>query len=295
MLRKAVSKLALSSGDCVFDGTVGSAGHTRAICARLEGSGSIVGTDKDRQAVKSARKTLEDSECSTNYCLRVADFRDVSAVATACGVDDFQAAILDLGYRSEQLSSDRGFSFQKEAPLLMTYKDPDTITSNDITARDVINTWSKQSLVDILSGYADEQYAEEIAEAIVSRRKSRWIETTTDLVEAIKKAVPAGYQSGKRHPATKTFQAVRIAVNDEIRGLQEGLENIFAMLSEGARFVVISFHSTEDRIVKNYFRKWSENSQGSLIGDQPITPDRQETNHNPRSRSAKMRCIQKQV
>jgi len=294
MLRKAVSKLALSSGDCVFDGTVGSAGHTRAICARLEGSGRIVGTDKDRQAIKAARKTLHNSECSTDFCLRVADFRDISAVATTCGVADFQAAILDLGYRSEQLSADRGFSFQKEGPLLMTYKDPETITSRDITARDVVNTWSKQSLVDILFGYADEQYAKEIAEEIVARRESEWIETTTDLVDAIKEAVPAGYQSGRRHPATKTFQAVRIAVNDEIRGLEEGLENIFAMLSSGARFVVISFHSTEDRIVKNFFRRKLESNQGNIIGDQPITPDQHETDHNPQSRSARLRCLQKQ-
>ncbi|PSO45770.1 MAG: 16S rRNA (cytosine(1402)-N(4))-methyltransferase [Parcubacteria group bacterium SW_6_46_9] len=292
MLREAVSKLALSSGDCVFDGTVGSAGHTRAICARLD-FGRIVGTDKDRQAIQEARKTLEKSQCSLNYCLRIANFQGVETIMKACGVEKFQAALLDLGFRSEQLESERGFSFQHEAPLLMTYKDPDTLTKHDVTARDVVNTWDKQTLVDILSGYADETHAQEIAKEIVSRRQSGWLETTTDLVEAVKTAVPSGYARGGRHPATKTFQAIRMAVNDEVRSLTYGLKDIFTALSATARFVVISFHSVEDRIVKRAFSQWVEAGKALSIGNQPITPQQPEIDTNPRARSAKLRCIEK--
>jgi len=293
MSREAVSKLALSSGNCVFDGTVGSAGHTRAICARLDDSGFIVGTDKDRQAIQGARKTLTSSQCSSEYCLRVADFLDVKTIMKACGVDDFQAALLDLGFRSEQLEGERGFSFQKEAPLVMTYKDPDTLTKHDVTARDVVNTWSQETLEKLLSGYADEEYAEAIANKIVSRRQSEWIETTTDLVEVVKSAVPTGYIQGSRHPATKTFQAIRMAVNNEVRGLEQGLAEIFSVLSSGARFVVISFHSVEDRIIKHAFQSWADSDNAVFVGDQPITPQQSEIDNNPRARSGKLRCIEK--
>lgn len=288
-----IRKLSLSSDDVVLDGTVGSGGHARAICARLGEQGSLIGIDQDKSAVQQTRNVLQESGCNVSSCLQTGNFRNAEEIISNCGARKLDAALLDLGFRSEQLDAERGFSFQENTPLVMTYKHPDDLSENDVTAKDVVQDWSREALENILSGYANEPYSEQIAEAIVSRRERQPITTTKQLVEVIKSAVPSGYQQGKRHPATRTFQAIRVAVNDEVRALEEGLETITSLLVQGGRLVVISFQSVEDRITKQFFNQQADIGAGSHLTQNPIRPKESETDFNARARSAKLRCFQK--
>jgi 16S rRNA (cytosine1402-N4)-methyltransferase len=215
----------------------------------------------------------------------------MDAVFENLGVKSVDAIMFDLGLSSDQLDlSGRGFSFKRDEPLLMTFASE---KGERITARDILNNWSEETIADILYGYADERYARRIARVVVESRKTKKIETTHDFLEVIKKAVPKAYQFGKIHYATKSFQALRIAVNDEIEALKEGMIKGWKYLKEGGRMAIISFHSTEDREVKNFFRDKAKNKEGKLINKKPIIPKREETDENPRSRSAKLRVIEK--
>jgi 16S rRNA (cytosine1402-N4)-methyltransferase len=200
--------------------------------------------------------------------------------------------MLDLGLSSEQLeSSGRGFSFMRNEPLLMTMvKDPDTST---LTARDIVNTWQEEMLHNIISGFGEERYAKRIARKITEARKRRGIETTWQLVEIIRQAVPISYQRGRLHFATKTFQALRIAVNDEINSLKEFLQNGFEYLAREGRMAIICFHSVEDRMVKNFNREKQKAGRAKIITKKPIVPSFDEIKDNPRSRSAKLRILEK--
>ena len=162
-----------------------------------------------------------------------------------------------------------------------------------ITAKIILNSWGEETLADIFYGYSDEKYSRRIARGIVEARNKKPIETTSELVEIIKQSVPFSYQRGKIHFATKTFQALRMAVNDEVEALKEGLSKGIEVLDSGGRIAVISFHSTEDRIVKDTFREWQKNGLGKMINKKPITAGEEEIRENPRSRSAKLRIFQK--
>lgn len=291
LLPEVLSVLDVSGGDTVFDGTVGSGGHAKALCAAVGKEGVVVGTDLDKQAIVQARQALK--ECEATLCLQVENFRNADRALEECGVDKLQAGLLDLGFRSEQLEMNRGFSFQKETPLLMTYKHPDELEAKDLTAERIVNEWKVSSIKNLLEGYANERYSEEIAEAIGSHRKHDRIETTKDLIEIVKAATPAHYHAGSIHPATRTFQALRIAVNDEIQALHEGLEKIFSRLDIGGRLAVISFHSVEDRTVKQIFNSWQEDGVVTVLTDTPVTPKEQEVDYNPRARSGKLRAVKK--
>lgn len=288
-----IRKLSLNADDVVLDGTVGAGGHARAICARLQDEGGLIGVDQDRSAIEQTKKTLTKADCQATTCLQIGNFRHADALAQDCGFETVDAALLDLGFRSEQLTDERGFSFQESAPLQMTYKHPDDLTEEDVTAQRVLQNWSQEAIEQILSGYANEPYSEDIAEAIVETRSEKAIETTKQLVETIKQAVPHGYTTGKRHPATRTFQALRMAVNDEVRALEGGLETITSLLADGGRFVVISFQSVEDRITKQFFEQQAATGNGTHLTSNPIRPNDSETNFNARARSAKLRCFQK--
>jgi len=291
LVSEVIASLQLAADDVVFDGTVGSAGHAQAICTQLGPAGVYIGVDQDRRAIQLARSKLEDTDCRTH--LQTANFRDPMAVLDQCSVKSIDNALLDLGFRSEQLESNRGFSFKEDEPLVMTYKKKVDLDPEDTTAKQVVNEWSQDSLEKILAGYANEQFNKEIAKAIVGRRQIDTIKTTHDLVETVKSAVPRWYQAGDRHPATKTFQAVRMAVNDELAALQDGISRIFRLLSHGGRLAVISFHSGEDRIVKQFFQKQAKQERGEPVTDSPITPKEAEIDMNSRSRSAKLRVIEK--
>lgn len=273
----------------VLDGTFGGGGHSAEICRKFPGI-KIIAIDQDKSAFKKAESKFKNSNCKLS--LHNVNFKDLSEVLKEEGVKKVDGIILDLGLSSDQLeSSGRGFSFMKEEPLLMTMKA--SPTPEDLTAIDVVNTWEEKNLADVIYGYGEEKYARRIAREIVAARKNKKIETTFDLVEIIKKAVPVGYQRGRLHFATRTFQAIRIAVNNELGVLQEGLVNGFKVLKEGGRMSVISFHSLEDRIVKNFYKQKAKESKAVLVNKKPILASDEEQKDNPRSRSAKLRVLEK--
>lgn len=188
--------------------------------------------------------------------------------------------------------SGRGFSFQKDEPLLMTFKSD--INGSDLTAYDIINKWSEKEIADILYKYGEERYSRRIAKNIIQERDQKEIKTTFDLVEIIRLSVPPHYRNNhKINCCTKTFQALRIAVNDELKALEEGLEKVWKFLSQESRLVVISFHSLEDRIVKNFFKDKKEKDQGNILTKKPAVSTKKEISINPASRSAKLRAIEK--
>jgi 16S rRNA (cytosine1402-N4)-methyltransferase len=201
--------------------------------------------------------------------------------------------LLDIGISSVQLDdSGRGFTFQKDEPLLMTMES-EVIPDVTLAAKDLINTSSEEALADIIYAYGEEKFARKIAKAIVDRRRITPLLTTFELVSVVESAVPSWYKRGKTNPATKTFQALRIAVNDELGALSQGIKESFEILKPGGRLAVISFHSLEDRIVKNMFRDLVKEERGELVSKKPIGPSRKEEISNPRARSAKLRVIQK--
>ena len=203
---------------------------------------------------------------------------------------EIDGIVMDLGMSSNQLErSGRGFSFKRDELLLMTFKhDPD---ETDLTAREIVNEWDEESLADIIFGYGEEQFSRRIAHAIVVAREEKLIATTKDLVSIVEGVVPKWYRFRRIHPATKTFQALRIAVNDEIESLREGLAKGVRHLRSGGQIAVISFHSIEDRVVKVFFAESAREGLGSVVTKKPITPTREETAVNPRARSAKLRIF----
>lgn len=290
LLKETVDGLNLKSGDVVFDGTLGGGGHSAYVAKKFGNKVKIIAVDRDSEALRRAEVRLNDLEA--NFALTLSDYRDIDIVLDKNKVEKVQGIILDLGLSSNQLDeSGRGFSIKNDEPLFMTFARP--AEHPVVTAMTVVNSWSEATLADIIYGYADERYAKRIAKKIIDTRELKQIETTGELVEVIRQAVPAVYRHGKIHFATKTFQAIRMAVNDELEALKEGLNKGFKYLAVGGRMSVISFHSGEDRIVKNYFREKVKEKEGILINKKPIIPSNEELDNNPRSRSAKLRIIEK--
>ena len=290
LLKETVDGLNLKKGDIVFDGTLGGGGHSEYVAKTFGKDVKIVAVDRDREALNRAEARLKT--VGANYSLVLSDYRQIAEVLDSQKIEKVQGIILDLGLSSNQLDeSGRGFSFKNDEPLFMTFAEPKDKPL--VTAQTVLNGWGEKTLADIIYGYADERYARRIAKKIVEAREEKEIKTTNDLVEIISEAVPAVYRRGKIHFATKTFQAIRMAVNDELGALREGLEKGFGKLSSGGRMSVISFHSGEDRIVKNYFRDKAKEKKAILINKKPIIASGEEISKNPRSRSAKLRIIEK--
>ena len=282
--------LTVQRGDIVCDATVGSGGHLSAICERFNGDVTLLGIDADPRALDMARRSVHTAGCNASFVC--GNFRHIAELVSSFGVTSVDRVIFDLGFRSDQLTdSTRGFSFRGDQTLDMRFG----TNSNHPTAYDVVNTWSEGTLSTILRGYGEERYAKRIARAIVERRQENRIQSTADLVNVIYKATPRRYHTGRLHPATRTFQAIRMAVNDEISVLKEGLQDAFGILSNRGRIAVISFHSIEDRIVKQQFRAWADQREGVRITKKPIRPTYTEREGNPRSRSAKLRVIEKNV
>ncbi|MEK9182435.1 MAG: 16S rRNA (cytosine(1402)-N(4))-methyltransferase RsmH [Patescibacteria group bacterium] len=290
LLNEAIRGLNLKSGDIFFDGTLGGGGHSQKVCELFSKSVKIVGVDKDSQAVRRAIEKFKTLDCDFNF--QNASFRNIGEVLNNLNIKSVNGILLDLGLSSDQIEkSSRGFSFQKNEPLIMTFsaEGGDGIT----TAQTILNEWSEETLADILFGYADERYARRIAKKIVEARQIKPIEKTFELVEIVKSAVPAGYKKGRIHFATKTFQAIRMAVNDEIEALKEGLAAGYERLAEGGRMAIISFHSGEDRLVKNFFKDKKAAGGGFAATKKPITAGGEELAENPRARSAKLRIFEK--
>ncbi len=290
VLESLIPVSARSSKDALWyiDGTLGGAGHAMAIAAALNGNLNIIGLDRDPEAIKRNKGVLAGK--AEKVILECDDFRNIGRVLQKHGVEKADLILLDLGLSSDELeNSGRGFSFKKDEPLLMTMGDPATYA---FTARDILNDWKEEDIANVIFAYGEEKYAKRIAKAVVDYRIKKKIETTDELTEIVRSGVPAAYRFRKIHPATKTFQALRIAVNDELKAVEQGLKEGYEHLNEGGRLGVISFHSLEDRIAKNFMRA-KEKQGGKLISRKVVKPTDQEIAENPRSRSAKLRVIEK--
>ncbi len=290
LLHESIDGLDIKSGDIFVDGTLGGGGHSEEVCKRFGDAVVMIGIDLDPEAISRTKERLSPLNPKVRYAQ--GSFRNIDTILASLDVTRVDRVLLDIGLSSNQFEdSGRGFSFQKDEPLLMSFKK--VLTESDLTAREIVNTWDMENIQAILSGYGEEQFAWKIAKAIVAQREIRPIETTFDLVEIIKMATPKWYHSKRIHPATKTFQALRITVNDEIESLKEGVRKGFEVLSQKGRLAVISFHSLEDRVVKQFFKECEDGGVGLRINKKPIIPTKEEVSENPRSRSAKLRIIEK--
>ena len=288
LLQETVDSLNIEPGNVVLDATLGGGGHSSEIAKRLGPSGMLVGIDEDAAALIRSRSKLENQK--TRVVLKQGNFRNLDKLLAEEGVDHIDRAVFDLGLSSFELEeSGRGFSFQKDEPLLMTFSE----TPGSVTAYDVVNSWGEESLADIIFGFGGERYSRRIARLIVERREQSPIKTSGELAHIVSEAVPGSYRRGRIHPATKTFQAIRMAVNDELGALKEGLLKAWQMLSPGGRIAVISFHEHEDRITKHFFVEKVKHEGAKVYSKKPIVPDASEVRKNPRSRSAKLRIIEK--
>ncbi len=286
LLAEAVDALAITQDSIVVDATLGSGGHAQEIVNRLGPKGRYIGIDADPLAVKGAEGNVRGK---AKIELIVGNFKDVDSLLDDKGISAADAILADLGWRMEQMSGlGKGFSFQVDEPLLMTFGDP---ALYDFTAYDMVNEWEEEHLIDVLQGYGEERFSRRIARGIVEARAVKPIKTTFDLVEIIKGSVPAHYRTGKINPATRTFQALRMTVNDELGVLATFLEKAVTRLKEDGRLAVITFHSLEDRVVKHTLRSFAHDQRGSLATKKPILPSREEILGNRRARSAKLRVF----
>lgn len=290
LLKETIDGLELEAGDVYLDATVGSGGHMEEVWRRMKEKVILAGIDADEMSISITRERLEILGAMPK--LAVLNFRNIDKVSEILEIKCPTKILFDLGWSADQFEEGgRGFSFQKDEPLVMSFKSK--VSEEDTTAYDVVNKWSEKSLADIIYGYGEEKYARRITKAIVEAREKKKIETSGELAEIVRNCVPVFYRFGRIHPATKTFQAIRIAVNDELKALEEGIKKGFEILEKGGRLAVISFHSLEDRIVKFFFKLKQTEDEGKIINKKPITASEEEINKNPRSRSAKLRIIKK--
>ncbi|HEY8392591.1 MAG TPA: 16S rRNA (cytosine(1402)-N(4))-methyltransferase RsmH [Capillibacterium sp.] len=291
-------------GEVMVDGTIGLGGHAKLIAARLGATGVIIGIDQDPAALALARENL--AFFPGKLMLFHDNYRNLGSILRQTCPGGIDGLLLDLGVSSLQLDTgERGFSYQQDAPLDMRMN-----PKQDFSAADLVNTYSQEELTRIIREYGEERWAGRIARFIVEARTKRPLVTTGQLVEVIKAAIPAGARRTGPHPARRTFQAIRIAVNRELEALKEGLEAGISVLQPGGRIVVISFHSLEDRIVKTVFRERAKTChcppglpicqcggepELQILTPHPVLPTAEECRNNPRSRSAKLRAACKLV
>ncbi|MEK7652337.1 MAG: 16S rRNA (cytosine(1402)-N(4))-methyltransferase RsmH [Patescibacteria group bacterium] len=294
LLKETIEGLNLKRGDIVIDATLGEGGHSFEICKNLNGDVFIIGIEADTDAIEKAKEKFFSNNITkkSKFVFKEGNFRNLENILNELKIGNIDGVLFDLGIRSANIEeSQRGFTFQKDEPLIMTLSKQST--SEPFTAEEIVNEWEEENIVDILDGYGEERFAKQIAKNIILRRKIKPIKTTFELVEIISTAIPKRYREGRTHFATKTFQALRITVNDEIGALKEGIVKAFDKLNKGGRMAVISFHSIEDRIIKRFFKEKVLEKKGVLVTKKPITPSDEEILKNPRSRSGKLRIIQK--
>ncbi|WP_407058252.1 16S rRNA (cytosine(1402)-N(4))-methyltransferase RsmH [Tigheibacillus jepli] len=299
---EAVEGLQIKPDGTYVDCTVGGGGHTENIAARLNESGRIIGFDQDENALAAARQRLQSF--GDRVLLIRSNFRHIESQLLAHGIQQVDGILFDLGVSSPQFDQgDRGFSYQHDAKLDMRMDQ-----SQELSALEIVNEWSYQELAKIFFKYGEEKFSKQIARKIEGRRKKETITTTYQLVELIKDAIPAPARRKGGHPAKRVFQALRIAVNDELGAFDDALHQAARMTAIGGRVAVITFHSLEDRLCKQAFKKWStpketprhlpiipESHQPpfNLITRKPILPSENELAHNRRARSAKLRIAEK--
>ena len=302
LLTETVDSLNVRPGGVFLDGTVGGGGHAFEILRRLSGTGRLIGIDQDEEAIQAASERL--SVYGERVALVHANYVDFKSVLHQLNVDELDGILLDLGVSSHQFDdAERGFSYRSDAPLDMRMD-----RSQGRTARDIINTYTETELYRMIRDYGEDPFAKNIAKHIVRAREQAPVETTMQLAEIIRQAIPARIRSKGGHPAKQTFQAVRIELNRELDVLKASLSDMIDALSPGGRMAVITFHSLEDRIVKQAFRT-AENpcicppdfpvcmcgrkSRGRVLTGKPLTASEAEAEENPRARSAKLRVFEK--
>lgn len=305
LLKEAIDVLAPAPGGIWCDGTLGGGGHAERICERIGANGVFVGIDRDEEAIEAARKKLKPFNCTK--VLACTNFENIKIVLAEAGIAGLDGAILDLGVSSRQLDEPtRGFSYMADGPLDMRMSGG--TKAGGLCASDVVNEYEEEELYRIIRVYGEERWAKRIASFIAESRKRERINSTGALTEIIKRAIPAAARREGPHPAKRTFQAIRIEVNDELGALERGIEVFIDVLKPGGRLAVITFHSLEDRIVKEAFRKHENPCEcpkgvpvcvcGKIpdikrVTKKPVLPAEEEIENNPRARSAKLRIAEK--
>ncbi|QOX63562.1 16S rRNA (cytosine(1402)-N(4))-methyltransferase RsmH [Anoxybacterium hadale] len=304
LFSETIKNLNISPEGTYVDGTLGGGGHASGICERLGENGIFIGIDRDEDAINAAQERLKGHSCSKIYVRD--NYSNIKSILEEQGISEIQGAVLDLGVSSFQLdNSERGFSYMQDAPLDMRMSRDDSLTA-DI----VVNEYEQKELTELIKKYGEERWASRISEFIVKERKKQRIRTTGELVNVIKAAIPASARREGPHPAKRTFQAIRIEVNDELGQLERAASEFIDVLGEGGRLCIITFHSLEDRIVKEAFQRrvnpctcpkefpictCGKKPDVKKISGKPILPSPQELEMNPRARSAKLRVIEKKL
>lgn len=290
LLHEVISNLNLKDNSKYLDLTLGSAGHAQAVCTAGYKDLTIIGVDADAQAIERSAKNLEG--CHAHIILEKTNYKHFPEILTKHHIKLVNAIVIDLGLSSEQFDiARRGFSFRFDEPLVMTLNDAPS--EQELTAKIILNEFSEESLSNIIFAYGEERFARRIARHIVEYREQKQIELTSQLEEIVKRAIPKRFHPKKINPATKTFQAIRIAVNNELENARETILKAPTYLAPGGRLAVISFHSLEDRIVKQTFKELEARGEGKIITSRPIISGEQELLENPRARSAKLRIFEK--
>ncbi|OHB47432.1 MAG: 16S rRNA (cytosine(1402)-N(4))-methyltransferase [Planctomycetes bacterium GWF2_39_10] len=285
MVEEVLDYLNPQTGQVIIDCTVGGGGHASKIMSKIKPNGLLIGIDKDMEILQIAKQHI--SEIGNIFKLYHADYSEIDEVLRQAGTDKVNGVLLDLGTSSLQFDqAERGFSFSKEGPLDMRMD-----RSQGITAKDLVHRLSEQKLEELFSKYGEERWSRRIARAILKEENDTGITSTRQLANIIERAVPRG--KSKIHPATRVFQALRIAVNKELESLEVFLNKIHNYMTVGARIVVISFHSLEDRIVKNKFSERAKQNIFQILTKKPITPGEAEIERNIRCRSAKLRAAER--
>lgn len=299
---ECIDGLKIKSDGIYVDGTLGGGGHSSGICSLLNKDGTLIGIDKDHDALNAAERRLEQFNCRKQFVQD--NYSNIEEILDKLGVSGIDGALLDLGVSSFQLDNyERGFSYMQTARLDMRMNAEDSLT-----AEEVVNSYTGAELKEIIRKYGEERWASRISEFIVNARKEKRIETTTELVDIIKAAIPASARRDGPHPAKRTFQAIRIEVNDELGHLEKAVKAFIDVLNPGGRLCIITFHSLEDRIVKEYFNKrlhpctcpkefpictCGKITDVVKVTGKPIISNKKELEDNHRARSAKLRIIEK--
>ena len=301
LLNESINALNIKENGIYVDGTAGGAGHSSEIAKRLD-SGRLIAIDQDETAVKVAGERLDKLKKNTTVVRN--NFCEIASVCRELGVDGIDGVLLDLGVSSYQLdTAERGFSYSSDAPLDMRMDNRKTLS-----AYDVVNKYSEQELKRILFEYGEERFAPQIAASIIRAREKKYINTTAELSDIIKYSIPSAAREGGHHPAKRSFQAIRIEVNSELDVIEPAIRDAVSLLNAGGRIAIITFHSLEDRIVKQTFASLASGCtcpkdfpicvcgnkpKVRIITKKPILPSRLELEENPRSRSAKLRIAEK--
>lgn len=292
LVDEVIQYLDPKSNENFVDATIDGGGHTMAILEKNKPEGKVLGIDLDKTLLENLKFKIKNLHLENRVILVQGNFKNLKEIIKNTCPDwnqKINGVLFDLGMSSWQLEeSGKGFSFKRNEPLDMRFD-----SSQELTAKDIVNYWPEYEIEKILREYSEERYARKIAKEIVSERQKKPIFTTFELVEVIKKAVPRNYERGRIHPATRTFQALRIATNQELENLRLVLPQAMEVLKENGRIVVISFHSLEDRIVKNFFREKAKEEKLKILTKKPVRASEEEIQKNPRAHSAKLRAAVK--